>query len=446
MLATSLDLNQFWTDVQSQIHADMTEISYNTWVKPISLIGIVDDTLYFEVPNEFTQKMLSSRYEETLHQAVLRVSNQVYKTIFLLPGQKEHVAELKNDVMYGQEGKMSAFHPRYTFDSFVIGSGNRFAHAAALAVAETPAKAYNPLFIYGASGLGKTHLMHAIGHFIEENQPDLKLLYVSGEKFTNDLITAISTDKRGAFRNRYRNVDVLFIDDIHFIAGKPSTQEELFHTFNALHEANKQLVLSSDRPPIEIPTLEERLRSRFAWGLIADIAPPDIETRVAILRKKADIENISISNDTLFFIASKIESNIRELEGSLTRVVLFANLNRCAVSQELAERALKDILPPEKEARKLTMHLIEETVQQYFNLRPDELRSQKRNRNIAFPRQIAMFMGRELLSLSLPKIGEHFGGRDHTTVIYACEKVQNALQTDLHVRNTVNDIKKQLIG
>ncbi|SUY54196.1 chromosome replication initiator DnaA [Clostridium tetani] len=339
---------------------------------------------------------------------------------------------------------MSAMlNPKYTFDSFVIGNSNRFAHAASLAVAEAPAKAYNPLFIYGGVGLGKTHLMHAIGHYILQNNSNVKVVYVSSEKFTNELINSIKDDKNEEFRNKYRNVDVLLIDDIQFIAGKERTQEEFFHTFNALHEANKQIILSSDRPPKEIPTLEDRLRSRFEWGLIADIQAPDFETRMAILKKKADVEHLNIPNEVMVYIATKIKSNIRELEGALIRIVAFSSLTNKEISVDLASEALKDIISS-KESNQVTIELIQDIVSSYFNLRVEDFKSSRRTRNVAFPRQIAMYLCRKLTDNSLPKIGEEFGGRDHTTVIHGYEKISTALKKDESLQKTVNELTSKI--
>jgi chromosomal replication initiator protein len=348
----------------------------------------------------------------------------------------------KNNIVVNDE-MSSTLNPKYTFNSFVIGNSNRFAHAASLAVAEAPAKAYNPLFIYGGVGLGKTHLMHAIGHYILQNNPKSKVVYVSSEKFTNELINSIKDDKNVDFRNKYRNVDVLLIDDIQFIAGKERTQEEFFHTFNALYEADKQIILSSDRPPKEIPTLEDRLRSRFEWGLIADIQAPDFETRIAILKKKADVENLNIPNEVMVYIATKIKSNIRELEGALIRIVAYSSLTNKEISVDLAAEALKDIISNEQN-KQVTIDLIQDIVANYFNLKVDELKSSRRTRNIAFPRQIAMYLSRKLTDMSLPKIGEEFGGRDHTTVIHAYEKISTNLKKDESLKNVINDLTKKI--
>ena len=351
--------------------------------------------------------------------------------------KKDGISVTVNDEM------SSTLNPKYTFDSFVIGNSNRFAHAASLAVAESPAKAYNPLFIYGGVGLGKTHLMHAIGHYILQNNPNAKVVYVSSEKFTNELINAIKDDKNEEFRTKYRSVDVLLIDDIQFIAGKERTQEEFFHTFNTLHEANKQIILSSDRPPKEIPTLEDRLRSRFEWGLIADIQAPDFETRMAILKKKADVEKLNVPNEVMVYIATKIKSNIRELEGALIRIIAYSSLTNREVTVDLATEALKDIIS-NKQNKSITIDLIQDVVATYFNLRVEDLKSQRRTRNVAYPRQIAMYLSRKLTDMSLPKIGEEFGGRDHTTVIHAYEKISESLNKDESLEHTINDITKKL--
>ncbi|MFY9275652.1 MAG: chromosomal replication initiator protein DnaA, partial [Clostridium sp.] len=336
-------------------------------------------------------------------------------------------------------------NPKYTFDTFVIGNSNRFAHAACVAVAESPAKAYNPLFLYGGVGLGKTHLMHAIGHHIMCQQEDPKVVYVSSEKFTNELINSIKNDKNEEFRNKYRNVDVLLIDDIQFIAGKEGTQEEFFHTFNALHEANKQIIISSDRPPKEIPTLEDRLRSRFEMGLITDIQPPDFETRIAILRKKAQLENINVPNEVMTYIAKYIKSNIRELEGALTRVVAYSSLTNKNISLELATEALKDIISNPK-SEEITVNRIKEKVSEAFNIKMDDFNSKKRTRTIAYPRQIAMYICRELTDLSLPKIGSEFGGRDHTTVIHAHDKISKDIEENQQIKDKIDKIISDLKG
>ena len=450
-------LNNLWEQALNIIKGEISEISFNTWIKSCTPISISDNILKLSVPNEFTKGILDTRYKDLLIQALKIVTSRKFKIEFYLESdleeekeneekQKEEKKENTNDVdgsIVVSDEMSATLNPKYTFQSFVIGNSNRFAHAASLAVAESPAKAYNPLFIYGGVGLGKTHLMHAIGHYILQENPKAKVVYVSSEKFTNELINAIKDDKNEEFRNKYRKVDVLLIDDIQFIAGKERTQEEFFHTFNALHEENKQIILSSDRPPKEIPTLEDRLRSRFEWGLIADIQPPDFETRMAILKKKADVEGLSVPNEVMVYIATKIKSNIRELEGALIRIIAYSSLTNRDVSVDLASEALKDIIS-NKESAPVTVKTIQESVANYYNLRIEDLKSQRRTRNRAYPRQIAMYLSRKLTDMSLPKIGEEFGGRDHTTVIHAYEKISENLKTDEGLQSMINDITKKL--
>lgn len=449
-----VNMNDLWDKTLNIMKSEMTEVSFNTWIKSCKPISISGDTIKLSVPNDFTKDILEKRYKALLIQAIKLVSSKSYDIVFLIESdlatdniKKENDAqaakESNNSSVSVPDSMSATLNPKYTFDSFVIGNSNRFAHAASLAVAESPAKAYNPLFIYGGVGLGKTHLMHAIGHYILDNNPKSKVVYVSSEKFTNELINAIKDDKNEEFRNKYRNVDVLLIDDVQFIAGKDRTQEEFFHTFNTLHDANKQIILSSDRPPKEIPTLEDRLRSRFEWGLIADIQPPDFETRMAILKKKADVEKLNVANDVMVYIATKIKSNIRELEGALIRIVAYSSLTNREITVDLASEALKDIIS-NKQNTIITISTIQEAIADYFNLRTEELKSQRRTRNIAYPRQIAMYLCRKLTDMSLPKIGEEFGGRDHTTVIHAYEKISESLKTDEMLQNTVNEITKKL--
>ncbi|NLP27480.1 MAG: chromosomal replication initiator protein DnaA [Clostridia bacterium] len=443
----SAQLYDLWEKTLNIIKGELTEVSFNTWIKSAVPLSITEDTIKLGVPNDFTKEILDTRYKELLINAIKLISTKRYNIEFTIASEEAVTVEKsesdsKNNVQATDE-MIATLNPKYTFDSFVIGNSNRFAHAASLAVAESPAKAYNPLFIYGGVGLGKTHLMHAIGHFILLANPRAKVVYVSSEKFTNELINSIKDDTNVEFRNKYRNVDVLLIDDIQFIAGKERTQEEFFHTFNALHEANKQIILSSDRPPKEIPTLEDRLRSRFEWGLIADIQPPDFETRIAILKKKADVEKLDIPNEVMVYIASQIKSNIRELEGALIRIVAYSSLTNREISVDLASEALKDIIS-NKKTRQINIPYIQETVAAYYNLRVEDLKSQRRTRNVAFPRQIAMYLSRKLTDMSLPKIGEEFGGRDHTTVIHAYEKISDCLQKDESLQSTVNDLSKKI--
>ena len=435
-----------WEAILSIIELETSSVSFNTWFKDTELIDIEETTLVVSVKNEFTKEILNTRYLELIRNSALQVLNKEYAIKFVLPNEQTNLTQKaikKNEQIQDPLNYPSNLNPRYVFDSFVVGNSNRMAHAAALAVAEAPARAYNPLFLYGGVGLGKTHLMHTIAHYILDQNPSAKVIYASSEKFTNELINSIRDDKNESFRNKYRNIDVLLIDDIQFITGKERTQEEFFHTFNALYEANRQIIICSDRPPKEIETLEERLRSRFEWGLIADIQSPDLETRIAILRKKAEIENLSVPEDVLLFIAKTVISNIRELEGALNRILAFSSLTNKPITVELANEALKDLISKDK-PKVITAEYILEVVANYFHLKPEELKSSKRTRNIAYPRQIAMYLCRKLTDLSLPKIGEKFGGRDHTTIIHGFDKISRELQTDIELTQMLNELESKI--
>ena len=447
------ELKELWEKTLDIIKGELSEVSFNTWIKSCEPISMSSNIIKISVPNAFTQEILEKRYKDLAANSIKAICSKLYNIEFLIASEiqnseedeseKKHNNLKSNKKVIVNDEMTNNLNPKYTFDSFVIGNSNRFAHAASLAVAESPAKAYNPLFIYGGVGLGKTHLMHAIGHYVLKNNPNAKVVYVSSEKFTNELINAIKDDKNEEFRNKYRNVDILLIDDIQFIAGKERTQEEFFHTFNALHDANKQIILSSDRPPKEIPTLEDRLRSRFEWGLIADIQVPDFETRMAILKKKADVENLNVANEVMVYIATKIKSNIRELEGALIRIVAYSSLTNREITVDLASEALKDIIS-KKQGKHITIEIIQDIVASYFNLRVEDLKSQRRTRNVSYPRQIAMYLSRKLTDMSLPKIGVEFGGRDHTTVIHAYEKISDNLNRDESLQHTIDDLTKKL--
>jgi len=435
-----------WEKTLNLLKSELTEISFNTWIKTIEPISMSSSTIDLGVPAEFNKGILESRYAMLIKNALKQVTSREYIINFLIPseGNAKNTHESRES-SYNEDNYVSVLNPKYTFDTFVIGNSNRLAHAASVAVAEAPAKAYNPLFLYGGVGLGKTHLMHAIGHYVLNQNSNQKVLYVSSEKFTNELINAIKDDRNEEFRNKYRNIDILLIDDIQFIGGKERTEEEFFHTFNALYEADKQIIISSDKPPKELKTLEERLRSRFEWGLIADIHPPDLETRIAILQKKAELENITVSNDVLVFIAEKIASNIRELEGALNRIIAYSSLTENEINVELAHEALKDILTANN-AKVINSKAIIEAVARYFDLKPEEFKSKKRNREVSFPRQIAMYLCRELTDLSLPKIGDEFGGRDHTTVMHACEKISQGIEKNPETRRAIEELKRNISG
>lgn len=440
---------EIWEKTLNVIKAELTEVSFNTWIKTIEPISLEENQFILGVPNDFTRGILITRYLTLLSNAIKQVTNKKYEIEFIIPSEEANKASAKKDSNRPQRSQFitlstTNLNPKYTFDTFVIGNSNRFAHAASVAVAEAPAKAYNPLFIYGGVGLGKTHLMHAIGHYILENNPKARVAYVSSETFTNELINSIRDDRNVEFRNRYRNVDVLLVDDIQFIAGKERTQEEFFHTFNALHESNKQIIISSDRPPKEIPTLEDRLRSRFEWGLITDIQPPDFETRIAILRKKAQMENIDVPDEVTIFIARKIQANIRELEGALIRIVAYSSLTNSEITVDLASEALKEIFS--SKPKQLNIPLIKDIISKKFSIKLEDIDSKKRTRAIAYPRQIAMYITRELTDLSLPKIGEEFGGRDHTTVMHAHDKISNDIKADTDLKEKIEEIMKELKG
>jgi chromosomal replication initiator protein len=440
-----------WNTILSIIEPETSSVSFNTWFKDTKLIDVKNDTMVISVKNDFTKEILSTRYLSLIRNCALQVLNKEYEFDFILFNTEDSYLKSKNNPKLREQkiedplNNRSSLNPRYVFNSFVVGNSNRMAHAAALAVAEAPARAYNPLFLYGGVGLGKTHLMHSIAHYILDQNPNAKVLYASSEKFTNELINSIKDDKNEAFRNKYRNIDVLLIDDIQFIAGKERTQEEFFHTFNTLHEADKQIIISSDRPPKEIETLEDRLRSRFEWGLIADIQSPDLETRIAILRKKAEIESLLVPADVLLFIAKTVISNIRELEGALNRIIAFSSLANKPINVELANEALKDLISKDK-PRVITAEYIQDIVADYFHLKSDEFRSAKRTRNIAYPRQIAMYLCRRLTDLSLPKIGEKFGGRDHTTIIHGFEKISKDMIKDIELSQTLSELEHKITG
>ncbi|RXK18552.1 chromosomal replication initiator protein DnaA [Macrococcus sp. DPC7161] len=440
-------LEEIWSKVLDNIQLKVSNPSFETWFKGTKVKSITSQLIIIEASSTFFAKWLSDNYLDTIQQAVSETIGEVLTVKVVsadepledIPKPKEEPTPKSNEILPNQ------LNVDNTFDTFVIGSGNRFSHAASLAVAESPANAYNPLFIYGGVGLGKTHLMHAIGHYVMEHKENAKVVYTSSEKFTNEFINSIRDNKTEAFRSKYRNVDVLLIDDIQFLAGKESTQEEFFHTFNELHQNNKQIVISSDRAPKEIPTLEDRLRSRFEWGLITDVTPPDLETRIAILRKKSEEENIDIPNEAMLYIANQIHSNIRELEGALTRVSAYSKLVKRELTPDLVAEALKDIIQTSK-PKKITIQDIQTIVGSYYNVRLEDFSAKKRTKSIAFPRQIAMYLARELTDFSLPKIGEEFGGRDHTTVIHAHEKIKKQIEQDSLLKQELKNLEKEITG
>ncbi len=445
-------LSEVWKEALVHIETKLSKPSFETWLKSTKASSLTNNILTVTAPNEFARDWLESRYADLISNTWYDVVGSRVEVKFIIPPSSNHLDHQESPIpkpkpdrqhVVGEEMPQTMLNSKYIFDTFVIGAGNRFAHAASLAVAEAPAKSYNPLFIYGGVGLGKTHLMHAIGHYVIEHNPAAKVVYLSSEKFTNEFINSIRDNKTVEFRNKYRNIDVLLIDDIQFLAGKEQTQEEFFHTFNALHEDNKQIVISSDRPPKEIPTLEDRLRSRFEWGLITDIQPPDLETRIAILRKKAKAENLDVPNDVMHYIASQINTNIRELEGALIRIVAYSSLINHDINVELATEALKDIIPSTR-PKVITIQKIQKVVGQHYSLKLEDFKARKRTKAVAYPRQIAMYLSRELTDSSLPKIGEEFGGRDHTTVIHAHEKINTSLRIEHELQKTIKKLIEQI--
>ncbi len=436
-----------WEKAQGSIKETIGETSYETWFSQLRAIEKGPDTIVIETPDEFFRNWIVEHYLKTIEEKLATTSDQniaIEFSINTLPAKEAIPSRLnKVETTFSEEKRDDInINPRFSFDNFVIGPSNRFAYAAAMAVAESPAKAYNPLFIYGHVGLGKTHLMQAITQQIRKTNPSLSICYISSEKFTNELIDAIRHRSTPQFRQKYRSIDILLIDDIHFIAGKESTQEEFFHTFNALHNNRKQIIISSDRPPKEISNLEERLSSRFAWGLITDIQPPNYETRVAILKKKIEREPVEVPDNVIFFIAEQIKTNIRELEGALIRVVAYSLLEEKPISLEMAKVILKDMV---KETVKIiSVEMIQKEVADYYNMSVSELKAKKRNKNILFPRQLAMYLARQMTKLSLPEIGQAFGGKDHTTVLHSCKKIEQDISMDQDLKNIIEKLTANL--
>ena len=438
------ELNELLTKAKELLKDEMTKISYETWIKNLEIQSFDNDIVVLVASSGFQKESIQSRYYDLLTNTFNFITNKECQINIISKDelQEEEAINLPNDVGYGYSN--STLNPKYTFDTFVVGNNNRFAHAAALAVAEAPATSYNPLFIYGGVGLGKTHLMHAIGNAILRKNKKANILYVTSEKFTNQLINSIKDNTSAQFRDKYRNIDVLLIDDIQFIAGKERCQEEFFHTFNTLHESGKQIILSSDRPPKDIQLLEDRLKSRFEWGLIADISNPDYETRLAILRKKAQLDNIIIDDEILSNIANRIDSNIRELEGTLNKLIAKSSLTNSPITMEMAERAINDIVAQQEKV--ISAEFIQETVAKYFNINAKDLRGSKRSNDIAFPRQIAMYLCRNVAQMSLPQIGKDFGKRDHTSVMHACTKIENEIKENQNTKLIVESVKNILLA
>ncbi|MDZ7836184.1 MAG: chromosomal replication initiator protein DnaA [Alkalibacterium sp.] len=442
------DMQTVWTYLQEKFNETLSKVSYDTWIQSANLVRLSEKSITIEVPStlhkEYWKNNLSTRVVEYLYEFLGREVSPLFVTAEEQATFEEKDTEELVD-QFTSQTKSSTLNSKYTFDTFVIGKGNQMAHAAALVVAEEPGTIYNPLFFYGGVGLGKTHLMHAIGHQYLQINPNARIKYVSSENFANDFINSIQNRTQEKFRQNYRNVDLLLVDDIQFFADKEGTQEEFFHTFNALYDDRKQIVLTSDRLPNEIPKLQERLVSRFAWGLSVDITPPDLETRIAILRKKANAEGLEIPNDTLSYIAGQIDSNIRELEGALVRVQAYSAIQRNDITTSLAADALKSMIKTDAK-QNVSIASIQQKVSKYYQISLADLKGKKRVRQIVLPRQIAMYLSRELTSTSLPKIGKEFGGKDHTTVIHAHEKIKKVLNEEDNgeMRDQIEEIKKSL--
>lgn len=424
---------------------DMSDVSFKTWLLPLKVFDVVNNKVFIVVPLDQALTYISNKYTLPLKVAIAEITGLEYEIEFITEKNVETNKKSLpvNNISNIERANLNA---KYTFDTFVVGGNNRFAHSASLAVAESPGEVYNPLFLYGGVGLGKTHLMHSIAHFILDKNPNTKVLYVTSEYFTNELIEAIRNGNNAAmskFREKYRNIDVLLIDDVQFIIGKESTQEEFFHTFNHLHSLKKQIIISSDRPPKDIETLEARLRSRFEWGLIADISSPDYETRMAILRKKEELDGYNIDDEVIKYIATNVKSNIRELEGALNKLIAYSHLEKRKINLELAEQALKDIISPNA-AREITPELIIQVVAEHFNITPEEISSKKRNSEIVFPRQIAMYLCRDMTDIPLQSIGNYLGKKDHTTIIHGAQKIANEVENNESTRKVIEAIKKKI--
>ena len=442
-------IEEKWDDIINYMLSEygITEVSYKTWIKPLKVYNVQDHVITILINDErigpFSYDYIRNKYELLLKVSIEEIMNEPYEIKFVLASQLDSLSRNTEVSDSGKKNVPTFLNPRYTFDTFVVGGNNEFARAAALAVAENPGEIYNPLFIYGGVGLGKTHLMHSIAHFVLNQNPNAKVLYVTSEKFTNELIDAIQKKTTAQFREKYRNIDILLIDDIQFIIGKESTQEEFFHTFNTLHEAKKQIIISSDRPPKEMLTLEDRLRSRFEHGLMADIQPPDYETRMAILKKKEELDGYSINEEVLKYIASNIKSNIRELEGALTKVVAFSRLKKRDLTLDLAKEALQDIISP-NEKKIITPELIVDIVAEHFNISSSDIYSKDRSRVVSYPRQIVMYLCRRLTELSVTDIGKALGNRDHSTILHGCDKIESDIRKDPSLHNTIDVLIKKI--
>lgn len=445
-------IQEKWTDILNTIRQEhqLSDISFKTWLETLTVHSVEDNEVTIVVPTGLIGiNYITNRYLLPLKVAISEATGEEYEIALIEPKDIPSETVQAPSTIINENVERANLNPRYTFDTFVVGSNNKMAHAASVAVAESPGEAYNPLFIYGGVGLGKTHLMHSIAHFILQKNPETRVLYVTSEIFTNELIESIRSGNNAdmtmtKFREKYRNIDVLMIDDIQFIVGKESTQEEFFHTFNALHGAKKQIIISSDKPPKDMEILEDRLRSRFEWGLIVDISAPDYETRMAILKKKEELDGYYIDDDVIEYIAKNVTSNIRELEGSLNKIMAFANLENCEINLALAEKVLKDIISPDEEMRVVTPEIIIRTVAEHFDLSASDLIGNKRSSQITYPRQIAMYLCRQMTDITLKIIGDKLGGRDHSTIMNGIKRIEKEVQYSEETREVINILKKKI--
>lgn len=437
-------MDKLWDEALTQLSEKLGKQNFETWIKPIRMCGREGSAVSLEVPNKFFRDWLLEHFLSQIQETLSQLARQSIRISIAVNQHLQPVAKIEKRAEREKQkpARLNNLLPKYNFENFVVGASNQFAHAASLAVANQPGEHYNPLFIYGGVGLGKTHLINAIGHRIVETRPGLKVFYLSSESFMNELIASLRRDRMDEFKSRFRNIDVLILDDVQFIAGKERTQEEFFHTFNSLYESHKQIVTTSDRFPKEIPELEDRLRNRFEWGLIADIQPPDMETRVAILQKKAELEGVVLPHEVAIFLASHIDSNVRELEGSLTRLGAFASLTKAPITVELAKEVLQNTLKGAQ--REVTIENIQKTICDYFNIKMGDLKAKRRTKNIAVPRQVAMYLCRKYTSTSFPAIGYKFGGRDHSTVIHASKTIEKRIKEDPYMQATIEKLEKSL--
>lgn len=443
-MSSKENLTELWNKAQELLKQETTIIAFQTWIQPLEIKSMTDNVIVLIASNAFQQETLQSKYLDLITNIFNYITNKKCNVVIKLKDDDTSASLKDARTSNGKNFSSSGLNPKYTFNTFVVGNNNKFAQAAAMGVSESPGTKYNPFFIYGGVGLGKTHLMHSIGNQILDNNPNSKVLYVTSEDFTNQLINALKDQATEKFKEKYRNIDVLLIDDIQFIANKKSTQEEFFHTFNTLHQSGKQIVISSDKPPKDIELLEDRLKSRFEWGLIADISNPDYETRLAILRKKTQIDNIIIDDEILSAIATRVDTNIRELEGTLNKLIAKASLTGSPITMAMAQKAIDDIVAQKQKV--ISSEYIQDVVGKYFNVDPQDLVGAKRSNDVTFPRQIAMYLCRNVAQMSMPQIGRDFGKRDHSTVMHACDKIEKEIKTNSNTKLIVESVKNLLLS